>query len=309
LKSLPQDLDETYERILLGIKSEDDIQLMRRVLKLIIFAVRPMTIEEVAEAAVIVEGIESLDEDARLNDPNSLLTICGGILSLTGRHIGLSHYSVQQYLTSERTRQGRASHFFIAEAEVNIEISKICLTYLGFQDFDIPVAKAEIRNRFEHYPSYCYDRFEHYPFYCYAAENWFRHAKGEESIDESLTKLATKAFVSYETPKFKSWLRAYILQEIRVFPRGQYIVQEYDILRFLPDFEMPPGPKCAPGADFVHWLSYGAQKPVRFIDRDIEFEVYHEIEPPMSVPFTFLYGMSSRVETSGYLPAEVLKMV
>lgn len=131
MKSLPQDLDETYERILLGIKNEDDIKLMRRVLKLIIFAVRPMTIEEVAEGVVIEEGIESLDEDARLNDPMSLLTICGGILSLTDRYIGLSHYSVQ----------------------ADLDISKICFTYLGFQNFNISIVNAKIGNRFEHFPS------------------------------------------------------------------------------------------------------------------------------------------------------------
>ncbi|KAI5837417.1 hypothetical protein DFP73DRAFT_636146 [Morchella snyderi] len=243
LKTLPQDLNETYERILLGIKSEDDIKLMRRVLKLIIFAVRPMTIEEVAEASVIEEGIESLDEDARLNDPSSLLKISGGILSLTGRFIGLAHYSIQQYITSESTRQGRASHFFIAEAEAQVEISKICLTYLGFEDFDIPVADIRIINR-----------FEHFPFYRYAAENWFRHAKGK-SIDESLTMLATKAFVSYKTPKFRSWLRAYILQEIKVFPRGN-IVSKHDILQFLPHFEIPPFPRYVPDTDFIKWLSY-----------------------------------------------------
>lgn len=123
MKSLPQDLDETYERILLGIKNEDDIKLMRRVLKLIIFAVRPMTIEEVAEGVVI--------EDARLNDPMSLLTICGGILSLTDRYIGLSHYSVQ----------------------ADLDISKICFTYLGFQNFNISIVNAKIGNRFEHFPS------------------------------------------------------------------------------------------------------------------------------------------------------------
>lgn len=255
MKSLPQDLDETYERILLGIKNEDDIKLMRRVLKLIIFAVRPMTIEEVAEAIVIEEGIESLDEDVRLNDPMSLLTICGGILSLTDRYIGLSHYSVQQYLTSERTRQGRASQFFIAEEEADLEISKICLTYLGFQNFDIPIANAKIGNR-----------FEHFPFYYYAAENWFRHAKGE-SINESLTKLATKAFVSYDTLKFKLWISAYITREIKVFPR-EHIVKEYDILRFLPDFEVPPWEtRCAPDTDFILWLAYGSVRdregPVR----------------------------------------------
>lgn len=139
---------------------------MRRALQLIIYAARPVTVEEVAEAVITEVGQDSLDIESRLHHPGLLLAICGSLVSFNDGEPGLAHYSVQEYLTSERIQHGPAREFAMTETKAAFEISAICLTYLGFTDFNIgPCSPADIKFR-QH----------RFPFLTYAALNWFVHA-------------------------------------------------------------------------------------------------------------------------------------
>lgn len=133
---MPDTLDETYERILVSVRSDEERTLLRRVLCLIIYGARPMTLAEVAEAAVIEEGSPCLDVEDRFTRPADLFVGCRNFIISTGGYLGLSHYSVQEYLKSDRISQGPASYFAIADSEVSKELTLICLTYLGYDDFD-----------------------------------------------------------------------------------------------------------------------------------------------------------------------------
>lgn len=64
IKTLPGTLDETYERILCSVAGDDERQIVRLLLQFVIFAARPMTINELAEAVVIDNDETVLDEEA-----------------------------------------------------------------------------------------------------------------------------------------------------------------------------------------------------------------------------------------------------
>lgn len=130
LLSLSEGLDESYERIL--VNTPEDAVLLHRALQLIAFALRPVTPVEADEAVTTAVGEHYLHEEARLHEPALLLAICGSLVSMDGPHLGLAHYSVQEFLKSERIQHGPARGFAMTSANAAYEISEICLTYLGF---------------------------------------------------------------------------------------------------------------------------------------------------------------------------------
>lgn len=155
LSSLPATLDATYERILLNIEPEYQQEAFSALIWLAA-SERPLTLGEVAEAAVVNAkcGLAFRPED-RLFDPKSILVVLSTLVSVTERaydseihflkdefklsrsnisEIRLAHYSVREYLTSERLSQGPASFFKITAALAHQQISISCLTYLCSKD-------------------------------------------------------------------------------------------------------------------------------------------------------------------------------
>lgn len=137
LASLPQTLDQTYDRILTAISEEDSAYAMR-ILQWVTFSERPLTIEEIAEVVAIdVERDPAFDSDEILEDPLEALNICSSLVVVmtqeanpVQRIIGLAHYSVQEYLVSDRIRQGQAKQYSMLRTESHNAIAKSSLIYL-----------------------------------------------------------------------------------------------------------------------------------------------------------------------------------
>ncbi|KAJ4330292.1 hypothetical protein N0V87_010137 [Didymella glomerata] len=141
LATLPQTLDQTYDRILTAI-SEEDAEYAMRILQWLTFSARPLSVEEVAEVVAIdVTGNRAFDRDEVLEDPLEALNICSSLVTVTTnkagrrsspaqRTIALAHYSVQEYLVSERIKQGQAKRFSMQDFDCHDTISKGCLIYL-----------------------------------------------------------------------------------------------------------------------------------------------------------------------------------
>ncbi|KAI1522072.1 hypothetical protein PtrSN002B_012259 [Pyrenophora tritici-repentis] len=117
LASLPRTLDQTYDRILSTI-SEEYSKYAMRILQWLAFSARPLSVEEIAEVVAIdVARDPAFDRDEVLEDPLEVLDICSSLVTITknkadGRLrpakqiVALAHYSVQEYLVSDRIRQG-----------------------------------------------------------------------------------------------------------------------------------------------------------------------------------------------------------
>jgi hypothetical protein len=135
LATLPQTLDQTYDRILCAISDEYSDYAMR-ILKWLTFSARPLSIEEVAEAVAIdVARDPAFDRDEVLEDPLEAMNICSSLVTVTTnrsdgrgrpaqRIIALAHYSVQEYLVSERIKQGQAKRFSMQDSESHDTILK-----------------------------------------------------------------------------------------------------------------------------------------------------------------------------------------
>jgi len=82
LANLPQGLDKTYDRILLGIK-EKDYSYAKTFLQWLCFAVHPLTLKELATTAAVdlsAENGPEYNSDNELQDIKDVLTICSSFI-------------------------------------------------------------------------------------------------------------------------------------------------------------------------------------------------------------------------------------
>jgi hypothetical protein len=84
LEELPETLDETYNRILNNIPRYYRKEAFF-VMQLVAVSYRPLTLSEVADAAVVNCENEKFDPGNRLRDSYDLLEICSSLIAITSR--------------------------------------------------------------------------------------------------------------------------------------------------------------------------------------------------------------------------------
>ena len=97
--------------------------------------------------AIDITGEPWFDPDARFPEPREILKVCSSLVTLeevannshtsseilydkVAQSVRLAHYSVKEYLTSERIRDQPAARYTIQEIPANCFISASCLAYL-----------------------------------------------------------------------------------------------------------------------------------------------------------------------------------
>ncbi|XP_014558237.1 hypothetical protein COCVIDRAFT_36442 [Bipolaris victoriae FI3] len=140
LVTLPPTLDKTYDRILSAI-SEDDSRYAITILRWLTFAARPLSLGEVAEiVAINLDDEATFDRDEVLEDPLDVLNICSSMVTISTEEsetqgpakqiVVLAHYSVKEYLISDRIQKGSAAHYSMQLAVCHDAIARSCLGYL-----------------------------------------------------------------------------------------------------------------------------------------------------------------------------------
>lgn len=176
LGALPQSLDETYERMLCNIDkpvTED----ARRILTLLCFAARPLTVPELIDGiAVEIEGSIGLNHKRWLQDSDDILDICPGFADIglnadltkktyyeeySAPTVRIAHFSIQEYLESERIRHQRAAMFSSYSVTAHAEIAQIRLVYLLESDLCSSVLDYFLLQKF--------------PLAQFAAMYWYPH--------------------------------------------------------------------------------------------------------------------------------------
>jgi hypothetical protein len=83
LKNLPKTLDDTYDRILAAIPDET-WKIARSALMLLTYSIRPLILDELAEAMVIdYEGECFNPDEHRLTNYRHVLEICSSLISVS----------------------------------------------------------------------------------------------------------------------------------------------------------------------------------------------------------------------------------
>ncbi len=220
LATQPPALDKTYDRILCAI-DERNSKYAVRVLLWLAFSSRQLSPEEISEAVAIdVERDPSFDMQEVLEDPLDVLKICPSLVTIANNKLDsmeespfrewmgeewtpwpkmvrqvvvLAHYSVKEYLTSERIRQGPAARYSMQDAACNEVLAKSCLGYLL---------------QFQRPDSLSKDNIKGFKLARYSAEFWISHVRAAVEESKTLRQVIMKLFET-KGGAFLNWIRVY----------------------------------------------------------------------------------------------------
>src|SRR5260221_10622365 len=183
LDELPETLDETYGRTLEEI-GKQNWEYAHRLFQCVAAASRPLRVEELAEFLAFdfdTESIPILQEDWREEDPeNAVRSTCSSLLSIVrvdnSAVIQFAHFSVKEYLTSERlVARDTISRFYVSMTPAHTIIAQACLSVLLHLD----------NNTTD-------DALERSPLVAYAAEHWVGHGRSDgvsPSVQDAMERL------------------------------------------------------------------------------------------------------------------------
>ena len=131
-------MDETYDRILLGIARERQ-EYAQRLLQCLAESIRPLRAEELAEILAIqfeAGPVPNYDVNWRPENPEeAILSACSSLITIvdmdSSRVVQFSHFSVKEYLTSKRLADAgehlsqyhilsHSAHTILAQASLSV---------------------------------------------------------------------------------------------------------------------------------------------------------------------------------------------
>ncbi|KAF8557491.1 ankyrin, partial [Imleria badia] len=132
LNNLPHDLNETYERILLGINKDEERGVVRRALEWLVASLEPLQLSQIMESLSIDLGRRILDFESRPVHGPALLDTLGSLViydELTDVVI-LSHFSVKEYLVGDSARIKHPA-YHINEQLAHTQLALLCMCYIA----------------------------------------------------------------------------------------------------------------------------------------------------------------------------------
>ena len=218
VSEMPAEINELYERDLVKVQSLNPTQKARAiaVLRWILFALRPLTVRELAEAIAATIN-DSADTYPRDELPDSwhngyvdeqyvnsyIRRSCGSLVELRGQGerkplalhtVHFTHYSVKEYLLhsdslkNAQTQLGRIC--FSDGIKEHDRLARLCLQYLCYDVFG---EKNDFRD---------VSKILLHPFLAYAAKYWHMHALRDQRMSEDIVPWAEKLF----NPSTSNWI-------------------------------------------------------------------------------------------------------
>ncbi|KAF5660118.1 ankyrin repeat [Fusarium heterosporum] len=182
IATLPMSINEAYQQIL---DKSTGTPLVRKVLKIILAANRPLTLSEMNIAANIDYTLHSM-QDLDLEDDNDFRTRlrswCGLFVSIHHGNIYLIHQTAREFLLADLTLTVSISkrlswHQSITTQEAQTLLVELCILYLDALNSDVNPSGGEDRQT-----GSCVDR---YAFRAYSAQNWIAHFRGAGIDDDA----------------------------------------------------------------------------------------------------------------------------
>jgi hypothetical protein len=139
LQNLPRDLGETYKRLLSRIDDAERRAYVQNMFRWIIFAKRPLRVDELREAIAFDITDTEWDHAKIPNELLRLIRACGNLILINDetQEVQLAHYTVEQYLLNRESKYQTSFH--IAKGESNWKLAQVCVAYLSFSDFETQI--------------------------------------------------------------------------------------------------------------------------------------------------------------------------
>jgi ankyrin repeat protein len=208
LNELPDTLDKTYERILKDIHKTNR-GYAHRLLQCVAMAARPLRVEDLAQLLTLdpaaIEGeVPTLESDWRSEDrEQEFLSACPSLITIVGdsfwrgRVVQFSHFSVKEFLTSDRLAAPRKdiSLYHILPEVAHTTLARASLGVLLCSN-----------NRFLNPRSY------------YSAHYWVHHAILIGNLSKSVKHMMQTLF-DPDKPHLAAWLQACVSENSPYPPR------------------------------------------------------------------------------------------
>ncbi|CUS06966.1 unnamed protein product, partial [Tuber aestivum] len=217
LQELPKDLDSVYLRILNCIH-ETQREYIRRAMHWLAFPTEPLTLGQLAEAIVIEYDVNKYGEDSEpFFNMKSLMRIGPSLISFEDARddqsstqedcrLRLAHFSVKEYLISDRTAQGPSTYYHISEDKANLLMAHACLSRILRHS-----AQGTIRG----------NKVEKSSFLYHSARYWFVYTRSiEDTAPAPLFDASVKVL-----ELGKEWLDIYNPEDVyglRMYDSGIY---------------------------------------------------------------------------------------
>src|SRR5216683_1265671 len=199
LDELPETLDETYERTLLGIEKKKQ-EFAHRLFQCLTIAIRPLHVDELAEVLAIrfdTGEPPQYHADWRLESAQeAVLSACSSLVMIVNVDgspvVQFSHFSVKEFLTSDRLANSspHLSRFHVLLEPAHTILAQASLSIL------LHIGDGVDENS-----------IEKFPFAQYAAQHWVDHARFE-NVSSSLQD-AMECLFDIEEPSFATWIWIY----------------------------------------------------------------------------------------------------
>ena len=193
LNSLPNDLHEAYNEVFKRIQMQgpDRKDLVLKIVSWILYAKRPLKMDELREAIAIEPGDTKLDPNYLL-EPGFIVEISESLVSYNENSgsVGFSHFTVYEFLASLEAPSLLSA----------VDFAKVCLTCLDFQEFE---ARCESPESME-------EMLQKHPFCRYIGEYWGPHLR-EADEDADVQKLVLSVFVSDNKRYWALTMKRYVM--------------------------------------------------------------------------------------------------
>jgi hypothetical protein len=172
-----------------------------------------LTVRELIDGiAVDIHEPACLNRRRRLQDADDLHEICPGLIEVGTKEddetqfvatgdsgierrtptVRIAHFSVQEYLESDRIKQQKAAAFAIQSAAAHAEIAQICLVYL--QEPGLSSGNLD------------YTKLDEFPLAHFAAMFWHHHYKNAIGTTSCLDNLILRIFQQHHG-SFHTWVK------------------------------------------------------------------------------------------------------
>jgi ankyrin repeat protein len=198
LQTLPSTLDETYDRILERIHP-NQIKNAKRLLQFLIYSEQPLTLGEATDIiAIDPSSTPAFVPEDRVPIPEKIIGYFSSLVTLVPRdvtlrnpvvkptdiEIHLAHFSVKEYLTSNRLKPDLAAEF--SEIPAKTCIVEACISYLlSIYQSCSPQAATEL-----------------YYLASFSADNWMKHARDVELFKKETIPRVEEYYLCLDVCRF-----------------------------------------------------------------------------------------------------------
>lgn len=146
LADLPRGLSATFQRILRRFQCSNvaNVDIGRRIFKLVAAACRPLTLDELAEALSVIPGDISWDESRMINDVWKSLESCGSLIVVDEEYstVHFAHSSVRSHLLAAPTETEDVRGYHVDLTRADMVLGAIAVTYLNLDILDAQLVRA-----------------------------------------------------------------------------------------------------------------------------------------------------------------------